>query len=106
MVEFPRDTTKCPSCGLGVCFFRAAGAETGSPAFAGWLPLEVGPYQIRAFAAEGGMGIVLRGLHAKTEMPAAVKLLKESAADASWLARFEREADTLKKLVHPNLVRL
>ena len=106
MVDLPPDTTKCPSCGLGVCFFRAAGAESGAPGFAGWLPLEVGPYRIRAFAAEGGMGIVLRGLHAKAEMPAAVKLLKESAANASWLARFEREAETLKKLVHPNIVRL
>ena len=106
LVDLPSSATRCPSCGLAVCYFRSAGTEGGPARFAGWLPMTVGPYRIRAFAAEGGMGIVLRGVHAKTDMPAAVKLLKDSSSDPTWLARFDAEVQTLKKLVHPNIVRL
>ncbi|HAU39068.1 MAG TPA: hypothetical protein DCX07_15315 [Phycisphaerales bacterium] len=73
--------------------------------FEGWLPRKVGPYTIHAFVAEGGMGIVLRGLDEGKDMPAAIKLLK-SDAGGGWIERFQRESRTLQSLVHPNLIRL
>ena len=75
--------------------------------FTGWLPKQVGPYQIRRYVARGGMGIVLQGLHEETAHLAAVKLpTPDLNRDEQWLKRFEQEVQTLKKLVNPYLVRL
>jgi serine/threonine-protein kinase len=53
----------------------------------------------------GGMGRVFRARHEKLARTVAVKLLpSELAADASFRARFEREARTLARLDHPNIV--
>jgi len=53
------------------------------------------------------MGIVLQGLHEETAHLAAVKLpTPDLNRNEQWLRRFEKEVQTLKKLVHPNLVRL
>ena len=77
------------------------------PGFKGVLPKKIGPYEIRKYVARGGMGIVLRGIHQETDQPAAVKLpTPDLNRNEQWLKRFEKEVQTLKKLVHPNLVRL
>jgi serine/threonine protein kinase len=67
----------------------------------------VGPYEIRKFVAKGGMGVVLRGVHKKSDKVAAIKLPHpELVKDERWARRFEGEIKTLVRLVHLNLVRL
>ena len=81
--------------------------DVDAPGFKGVLPKKIGPYEIRKYVARGGMGIVLQGLHEETAHLAAVKLpTPDLNRNEQWLSRFEKEVQTLKKLVHPNLVRL
>ena len=53
------------------------------------------------------MGAVYRAVNVETDEPAAVKILSASLADdADFRQRFEAEIETLRKLRHPNIVRL
>ncbi len=53
------------------------------------------------------MGSVFRAVHAKTGQKVAVKLIAEQVADSErFRRRFTVEVETLKKLDHPNIVRL
>lgn len=53
----------------------------------------------------GGMGRVFRARHERLDRIVAVKLLpSELATDPGFRARFEREAKTLARLRHPNIV--
>lgn len=90
----------CPQCSSPLVYFR-----TGDGGFDGWLPRRVGPYAIRAFVGQGGMGVVLRGLHKEHDLPAAVKLLR-FGDDPALAKRFMQETETLRKLTHPNIVTL
>lgn len=100
LVDYPRDRRQCPHCGKAVAFLDGAAAG-----FAGWLPLLVGPYKIRAFVGQGGMGVVLRGIHGRTDASAAVKLLR-LGDDQAMVQRFLQEAETIRNLAHPNVVTL
>jgi serine/threonine protein kinase/tetratricopeptide (TPR) repeat protein len=57
---------------------------------------------------KGGMGAVYRGLDVRTRQPVAIKLLRpEIAASAPWLVeRFIREGEALRRLNHPNIVKM
>jgi len=67
----------------------------------------VGPYQIVGKLGRGGMGTVYEGVHRETGERAAVKLLSASLAhETGFRSRFEVEIETLRKLNHPNIVRL
>src|ERR1051325_5748927 len=55
----------------------------------------LGPYEILARLGAGGMGEVYRGRDRK--------LNRALAGDAQYLARFEREAQLLAALNHPNI---
>ena len=96
---------KCLTCGLEVFYYKQASGETDPNSFRGWLPRKVGPYRVRAFVAQGGMSVVLRGLHEQTDLPAAIKLLRIDS-DPVWRERFAAEVGTLKRLEHPNVVTL
>ena len=62
-------------------------------------------YQIESLLGHGGMGAVYKGRQAALDRPVAIKLLPaEMAADAQFIARFQREARTLAKLQHPGIV--
>jgi Tol biopolymer transport system component len=64
----------------------------------------LGPYDITAPLGEGGMGVVYRATDSKLKREVAIKVLPEAfAADADRLARFEREAQVLAQLQHPNI---
>ncbi len=64
----------------------------------------IGPYEITAPLGEGGMGVVYRATDSKLKREVAIKVLPEAfAADADRLARFEREAQLLAQLQHPNV---
>ena len=64
----------------------------------------VGPYEVGAKLGEGGMGEVWRATDARLRRDVALKVLPAGfLADRERLARFEREAQTLAQLQHPNI---
>ena len=63
-----------------------------------------GPYEIAVQIGVGGMGEVYRAMDTKLKREVAVKVLPASlASDAGRLARFQREAEVLASLNHPNI---
>ena len=63
-------------------------------------------FRIEQRIGEGGMGAVFRATDLKTDREVAVKtLLPDAAKDAALRRRFEREAQILQKVEHPNFVR-
>ena len=65
----------------------------------------LGSYQVVARLGEGGMGEVYRARDTRLQREVAVKVLPAAfAADADRRARFEREAQTVATLSHPNIV--
>lgn len=68
---------------------------------------KLGPYRLEKLLGRGGMGAVYVGVHEQTGQRAAVKLLADHLAqDATFRERFQREIETLKRLLHPNIVQL
>src|SRR5262245_12716859 len=64
----------------------------------------LGPYEILSKVGEGGMGEVYRARDTKLGRDVAIKVLLESVAgDRGRLARFQREAQVLATLHHPNI---
>lgn len=67
----------------------------------------LGPYEIVGQLGRGGMGVVYKAVHRETGDEAAVKLLSAAMAqEEGFRSRFEAEIETLRKLNHPNIVRL
>ncbi len=66
---------------------------------------KLGPYEILSPLGAGGMGEVYRARDARLKREVAVKVLPESvAADPDRLSRFEREAQAVAALSHPNIL--
>ncbi len=66
-----------------------------------------GRYRIDAFLGRGGMSEVYKVWDSQRSVYLAMKLLREDLAeDQVFLKRFQREAQTLARLQHPNIVRL
>lgn len=64
-------------------------------------------YEVTALIGRGSMGAVYRAVQKKLDRAVAIKLLPaEIAAQGDLATRFEREARTLAKLSHPNIVSL
>ena len=64
----------------------------------------LGPYEVAALLGEGGMGQVYRATDTRLKRQVAIKILPPSvAADHERLARFQREAEVLASLNHPNI---
>ena len=67
----------------------------------------LGPYQIVSFLAAGGMGEVYRARDTKLKRDVALKVLPEKLArDPDRMARFQREAEVLASLNHPNIAHI
>jgi serine/threonine protein kinase len=67
----------------------------------------LGPYEITGAIGAGGMGEVYRARVTKLHRDVAVKVLPAIfASDPDRLARFEREAQTLAALNHPNIAQI
>jgi len=65
---------------------------------------KLGPYEVTAKLGEGGMGEVYRATDTKLRRDVALKVLPEAfTEDKERLARFEREAQVLAQLQHPNI---
>jgi serine/threonine-protein kinase len=72
------------------------------------MPLEIGSrlghYDVTALIGEGGMGQVYQATDTKLNRQVALKILPEAfASDPDRLARFQREAQVLASLNHPNI---
>jgi serine/threonine protein kinase len=64
----------------------------------------LGVYEIAAQIGEGGMGEVYRATDTRLKRQVAIKVLPPSlASDPDRLARFQREAEVLASLNHPNI---
>ena len=75
------------------------------------MPLNVGSriahYDVTALIGEGGMGQVYQATDTKLNRQVALKILPEAfAADPDRLARFQREAQVLASLNHPNIAQI
>jgi serine/threonine protein kinase len=69
----------------------------------------VGRYELEVPLGRGAMGEVWRGRDLATRQPVAVKLVQLANIDnqvlvGETIARFRREADTLARLRHPNII--
>jgi serine/threonine-protein kinase len=64
----------------------------------------LGAYQVLAMLGEGGMGEVYRARDTRLKRDVALKVLPDAVAgDQKKLARFQREAELLATLNHPNI---
>src|SRR5215475_865325 len=64
----------------------------------------LGSYEILAAIGAGGMGEVYKARDTRLKRDVALKILPESfATDPERLARFQREAEVLASLSHPNI---
>jgi serine/threonine protein kinase len=69
--------------------------------------VRVGPYQIHSAIGAGGMGEVYRARDTELGRDVAIKVLPELfAADSDRVARFQREAQLLASLNHPNIAQI
>ncbi|MBN1963329.1 MAG: protein kinase [Anaerolineae bacterium] len=67
-----------------------------------------GRYELGELIGRGGMGDVFRGVDTQTGRPVAIKLLHADivASNPNLVDRFEREGQALRKLAHPNIVKV
>src|SRR5256885_8634376 len=64
----------------------------------------LGPYEVQSALGAGGMGEVYRARDSRLRREVAIKILPEAfAGDPDRIARFQREAELLAALNHPNI---
>src|SRR5262249_33652152 len=67
----------------------------------------LGPYRVLRQIGAGGMGVVFAAEDTRLRRLVALKLIREGhLADPECEARFQREAATLARLCHPNIVQV
>jgi len=72
---------------------------------AGFVGRKVGRYDVLLEIAQGGMATVYRGYDLERDQAVAIKVLSPFLSNQSkFRARFEREADLMHSLRHPNIV--
>ena len=65
---------------------------------------QLGSHEITALLGKGGMGEVYRARDLKLKREVAIKILPEEfSSDADRISRFQREAEVLASLNHPNI---
>jgi serine/threonine protein kinase len=68
---------------------------------------KLGPYEVLGALGAGGMGEVYRARDTRLDGTVAIKILPEHlSTDPGRRARFEREAQTISGLSHPNICAL
>src|SRR6266404_5003648 len=67
----------------------------------------IGPYEVLSAIGAGGMGEVYRARDTKLNRDVAIKVLPAAMAqDSERMARFQREAQVLAALNHPNIAQI
>jgi serine/threonine-protein kinase len=67
-------------------------------------PGRIGRYVDLALLGRGGMGAVYRGRDPELDRPVAIKVMLDATPD--FVARFRREAQSIARLTHPNIVQI
>lgn len=62
-------------------------------------------YEITDTLGQGSFGVVVKGIHKQTEQERALKVIPRSKITRK-IERFINEVNALKKLDHPNVIRL
>src|SRR5438034_11500227 len=72
-----------------------------------WEGKQLGPFFVEKEIGSGAMGTVYRAIYTKTKQRVAIKVVSlDLQKNPKALARFERETLILKRLDHPNIVKL
>jgi serine/threonine protein kinase/tetratricopeptide (TPR) repeat protein len=67
----------------------------------------LGNYEIESLLGRGGMGVVYKARQVSLDRPVALKiLLPNLSSNVSFVKRFQREAEAVAKLNHPNIVQV
>src|SRR5688572_19626913 len=70
-------------------------------------PAQIAHYKVTSKLGEGGMGAVYRATDTKLNRDVAIKVLPPAfAEDAGRMQRFDREAQLLASLNHPNIAQI
>jgi serine/threonine protein kinase len=101
----------CPAClmqeGMNLVISPRAKPGEFVPSTAEEMALLFPDFEILAFIGQGGMGAVYKAAQPELDRTVAIKVLPpETAADPEFTERFRREAATLARLDHPNIVKL
>jgi serine/threonine protein kinase len=68
---------------------------------------KLGSYEIEILLGRGGMGVVYKARQVSLNRPVALKILPPAlSSDPSYIKRFQREAQAVAKLSHPNIVQI
>jgi protein kinase-like protein len=108
--EIPADSVVCPLCGADLptsLLINPVPTQTlGTDAVRERLQAALGAgFELGARLGEGGFGVVYRARDVRLRRDVAVKLLRrELVAGEGFVERFEREAQALAALRHPNIV--
>ena len=84
-----------------------AGNMSGEGTGQSMIGRQFGPYSVVSLLGKGGMGEVYRAHDSQLQRDVALKLLPHLfASDPERLARFQREAQVLATLNHPNIAQI
>jgi tetratricopeptide (TPR) repeat protein len=85
--------------------FEAIAEDSKSKSSTARAHLTIPGYRLLGEIHRGGQGVVYQAIQESTNRKIAIKVLKEGPfADATELARFEREIDVLSRINHPHVV--
>jgi hypothetical protein len=70
------------------------------------IPQRIGNYTISRKLGEGGMALIYEAHDAQSGQLVALKMQAATNVDAEDVRRFQREAQVLQTLAHPNIIRL
>jgi eukaryotic-like serine/threonine-protein kinase len=93
----------------GAGFLESPALEVAAQQLAGQdlIGRRIGSYQVLSQLGAGGMGEVYRAKDTKLKREVALKVLPEAfAGDPARMARFQREAEVLASLNHPNIAQI
>ncbi len=108
--------SNCPACGATLravdglcpaCVARSVTSFVKQPAAAGESDPVVPGYEVLEVLGRGGMGVVYRAVRMTDEQEVALKLVpKHLIGRDDLLERLQREADSLRSLQHPYVLRI
>lgn len=101
---------RCPQCLLRAAAHQTSASRIGKSTFTPPTPNELDAalhgFEVLSLVGQGGMGAVYKAIHLRLDRVVAIKVLPKEleTSDPTFGERFLREARSLAKLQHPNLV--